>query len=206
MRICRKCEREVDDDSRICRRCGSILDEVPAPVTPLLKPVQEGLPVDPRSDENPITLPIESNAVSTGQDIDCRHWTCMTCGEQIEFNFENCWNCGTASDGTIDSDFVRDQEVSEPLTFEKVPLESVLPIISCSKCGSSKIIPRVEILDQSEGKTGRITCMVVGNPNALIFRDRMYGEIRADICGDCGHVELRVEDALKLYEHYSKPR
>jgi hypothetical protein len=46
--------------------------------------------------------------------------------------------------------------------------------------------------------------VVYGDPEALIFKDRVYGRLKADICGDCGHVELRVENPGELYEHYRR--
>ncbi len=32
-------------------------------------------------------------------------WRCPNCGEQIGDEFDQCWNCGTAPDGTRDADF-----------------------------------------------------------------------------------------------------
>ena len=46
--------------------------------------------------------------------------------------------------------------------------------------------------------------VICGDPSAMIFKDRLYGELKADICGDCGHVELRVANPKELYEHYRK--
>jgi hypothetical protein len=43
---------------------------------------------------------------------------------------------------------------------------------------------------------------VPGKPSALIFKEMLFSDILADICGDCGHVELRVEAPGSLYEHY----
>jgi hypothetical protein len=44
--------------------------------------------------------------------------------------------------------------------------------------------------------------VIYGNPQALLFKDRLYGALSANICGECGHVQLRVANAAKLYEHY----
>jgi hypothetical protein len=49
---------------------------------------------------------------------------------------------------------------------------------------------------------GDLQVVVYGNPEALIFKDRLYGRLSADICGDCGHVELRFENPEELYQHY----
>ena len=39
-------------------------------------------------------------------------WTCHNCGEQIEDNFDACWNCGTSIDGTLNPDFCTESEVT----------------------------------------------------------------------------------------------
>ena len=62
----------------------------------------------------------------------------------------------------------------------------------------------VTVSDQGEYSDGRLKVVVFGDPSALVFKDRLYGELRADICGDCGHVELRVANPEELYGHYRK--
>lgn len=32
-------------------------------------------------------------------------WVCSRCGEHLEADFDACWNCGTAQDGTLSADF-----------------------------------------------------------------------------------------------------
>ena len=32
-------------------------------------------------------------------------WKCQNCNEQVEDNFDVCWNCGTKMDGRIDEEF-----------------------------------------------------------------------------------------------------
>ena len=72
----------------------------------------------------------------------------------------------------------------------------------CAKCGSTKIIPQARVLDQRQHSSGDLQLVVYGNPEALIFKDRLYGTLTADICGACGHVELRVENFEELFDHY----
>ncbi len=38
----------------------------------------------------------------------------------------------------------------------------------------------------------------------MLFKDRMYSVLKADICGECGHVELGVANPQALYQHYKK--
>ena len=47
-----------------------------------------------------------------------------------------------------------------------------------------------------------VQVVIYGNPDALIFTDPHYGRLMADICGECGRVEFRVEDPQELYDDY----
>lgn len=49
---------------------------------------------------------------------------------------------------------------------------------------------------------GELKVVVYGNPEALFFKDRLFGEIRADICGSCGHIQFHVANPSELYDHY----
>ena len=62
----------------------------------------------------------------------------------------------------------------------------------------------VNIRDQGQGSDGSLKVVITGNPAALMFKDRLYGTLRASICGECGHVDLRVANAAELYRHYLK--
>ena len=130
-----------------------------------------------------------------------------------------CWKCLTTKAGEQDPNAVQvlsrvdenDQEVETPvggteaLEPEVDDEESTVPS-ECSRCGSTKIIPGLTIADQGEGSDGKVKAVTFGSPQALIFKDRLYGEIKADICGKCGHIELRVTNPRELYEHYQKSR
>jgi hypothetical protein len=47
---------------------------------------------------------------------------------------------------------------------------------------------------------------IEGNPSAWIRKDRLYGELTARICGECGYTELYVSNAGELYEKYLKAK
>ena len=94
------------------------------------------------------------------------------------------------------------KDPTERQSFEPSHPDSTKPPIACVKCGSRRIIPRVRIADQGANSNGWLKAVVVGNPGALIFRNQVFAEIRADICGECGHLELRVDDPEHLYDHY----
>jgi hypothetical protein len=107
--------------------------------------------------------------------------------------------------GIPDPDFIKDPPADVPDRTEEEPAAENPPseaVTPCPRCGSTKIIPRVRIVDQGQYSNGALQVVIVGNPEALIFKDRRYGNLTADICAACGHVELRVENPRELYEHY----
>jgi len=77
----------------------------------------------------------------------------------------------------------------------------------CSKCGSTKTIPMVNIMDQGQHSDGTLKATVgYTNPEAWLFKGAVYAQLKATICGDCGFVELCVDDPAKVYEDYLKTR
>ena len=69
----------------------------------------------------------------------------------------------------------------------------------------ARIFPRrTQFANQGEYSDGMRKAVVIVNSGALVFRNQMFGEIRADICGQCSHLELRIEGPEDLYEHYLK--
>jgi hypothetical protein len=73
---------------------------------------------------------------------------------------------------------------------------------ACAKCGSTRIIPDAHTTETSSG--GSLAVCVNAKPEAILFKGRHTEYLKACICADCGHVELYVENADKLYEAYSK--
>ena len=202
MWICRKCNLPSDGTSRICRACGGIIDEIPdAP------PVAEAVLPAELVEERP-----EADSESAGP-----NWKCSKCGAIVPSDFDVCWKCLTTKTGEQAEDAgellaqvdQNDQEAEAAVEgaeiLEADDEEMTVPT-ECSHCGSSRIIPGVTIVDQGEGSDGKLKAVLFGSPQAVIFKDRLYAEIKADICGHCGHVELRVTNPGELYEHYRKSR
>jgi hypothetical protein len=52
-------------------------------------------------------------------------WQCPKCGEKLQVNFEVCWKCGTAADGTEDPDFEKPDEPPEDYDAEDETAELV---------------------------------------------------------------------------------
>jgi hypothetical protein len=79
----------------------------------------------------------------------------------------------------------------------------------CERCGSDKIIPNVPMWDHIGDMGIRASparVEVAGNPTAFIFTDKAVGELVVNICGDCGHAELFVQNARALWDKYEHSR
>jgi hypothetical protein len=191
MLICPKCSKTFEDGSKICRDCGAILN-------PVEIPQQEETPTESvfADDEVEEELP-ES-------EWDQTPWQCPTCKESIEAGFDVCWHCGTNRAGKPDPVFVSERAGSEPMETEQLDRSQrkIPQGDPCPRCGSTQVIPNASIGDQGQHSDGKLKAEVVGNPDAWIFKDIERSELKADICGQCGHVELKVTNPGLLYEHY----
>jgi hypothetical protein len=138
-------------------------------------------------------------------------WKCSKCHEAIDDSFGACWKCGTSVDGVEDPDFrslSEGEEVTEEWaeSYSQPEVRGSRTKLTCEVCGSEKIIPEVRILDQGEYSNGRLQVMICGNPNAFLFKDKLMGELKAHVCGECGHTELKVTNPQALYEKYLESR
>ena len=226
MWMCPKCSKQISDGSKICRQCGSILEEAedngPTEKDPqsdlsgqlgqvLVTDEKKPSQVDPDSTTDPSErgdndLQVHEDQYQSEQ-AKAVLWTCRKCGENVPGNFKVCWKCGTTKEGLEDADFVTelpdgDESVQPEVASNFEGLTESEVVSRCAKCGSARIIPGVRLIDQGQGSDGASKVVVFGNPDALVFKDRRYGEVKADICGECGHIELRVSNPRELYEHY----
>jgi hypothetical protein len=235
VRICRKCSKQARDDSKICRDCGAILEDVPEEAVPVASPPPESPPTDgpPSSVEAQAAESGSGGGELPGEVVPWDHepppadegrkpaWKCPGCGESVPGNFDVCWKCLTTKEGDrgdqTQAEFLQkiaaaeepDQEAEPAQVYAEAlgtedEAEERPQLIECPRCGSSKLMRGVTVSDQGEYSDGRLKVVVYGDPAALIFKDRLYGEVKADICGRCGHVELRVVNPSELYRHYRK--
>lgn len=78
-------------------------------------------------------------------------------------------------------------------------------IITCAKCGSDKIIPRVSLMEKGHlNAIDTLTIQIHENPDALFFKSTQTGKLHARICGNCGYVETYVDNHEELYSTYMK--
>ena len=76
---------------------------------------------------------------------------------------------------------------------------------TCSKCGSTKIMRNVPLLDKYGewgNQSGTLAVKVSGAPDAWLFKDTAVGSLTAHICADCGYTELHTRNHRELYEKY----
>lgn len=73
----------------------------------------------------------------------------------------------------------------------------------CAKCGSAHIVPDAPVISRSEFK-GLVSLSVARKPDALLFRAEELADVRARVCGDCGHVEMFVRGARALYRAHKE--
>ena len=75
--------------------------------------------------------------------------------------------------------------------------------MNCTKCGSDRVMPDVHILDHGQWQ-GQLMARVDTNPDAIVFKGAMTSRLRGRVCGDCGFVELFVDNPNTLYKAWQK--
>ncbi|MGI8669856.1 MAG: hypothetical protein ACR2J3_08405 [Aridibacter sp.] len=76
---------------------------------------------------------------------------------------------------------------------------------NCLECGSEKIIKNAHVFDRGDGDgKHNFEVYIDESPDALIFKDRIYHSIRAEICGDCGFVHFFANHPKSLSDAYQR--
>ncbi len=73
----------------------------------------------------------------------------------------------------------------------------------CPECGSEKIVKNAEISTAGSG-TARVSFHQ--NPSAAFFTGSVVSGTRADVCGDCGLIQLFAMDPRKIWDAYQNTR
>jgi len=214
---CRKCNMEGEFGAKICRACGSILDEGPEAVAT----GDDGFQM---SWLEPSSEPIEAVAVESVENFAPLvtdepplrpDWQCVQCGSIVPGDVDVCFRCVTAQGGIAHEQQTNLQEFLDQVEAEQGPAEPVpeyvneAPIeavevtgqLACSRCGSYRMMTGVSIEDKGQfDSTLRVR---VGNdPLVTFFGGAFRSPIAADICGECGHIELRVTNPRELYRRW----
>ena len=73
----------------------------------------------------------------------------------------------------------------------------------CSSCGSRDLMQDVKIVDHGYMDSKHdLAIELHAKPGALIFKDTRKGILTATVCGQCGKVELAVENPHELWDAY----
>lgn len=73
----------------------------------------------------------------------------------------------------------------------------------CLKCQSEKIVANAKVLDRGDSNYSHDFQIAVDEkPDALIFKERNYSYVSANVCGACGFIEFYAEEPSALYEAY----
>ena len=79
--------------------------------------------------------------------------------------------------------------------------------MNCTKCGSDKIMSDVRIVEQGmAGDKNDLSIEFHKKPDAKILKGTQKGTLIANVCGQCGYVELSVGNPKELWDLYKKNR
>jgi predicted nucleic-acid-binding Zn-ribbon protein len=67
----------------------------------------------------------------------------------------------------------------------------------CPKCGSTDV-ERARAIDRTEGLDHELTVATFRNPNAWIFKGKQSSTVTAQVCCNCGYIELTARHAAAL--------
>jgi hypothetical protein len=73
----------------------------------------------------------------------------------------------------------------------------------CPDCDSEKIIQNAKAIDRGESNVNLDLCVAVDEaPEAFIFKKRVYSEVDADVCGECGFIQFYAKNPEILWTAY----
>ena len=73
---------------------------------------------------------------------------------------------------------------------------------TCAKCGSNKIMNNLKITDFGHMNEKKNLSIHVQTTDRMFFNKSVKSEIRAKVCGNCGFVELAVNNPQELWAAY----
>ena len=68
----------------------------------------------------------------------------------------------------------------------------------CLECDSENIIENVLVLDQDGGSGLKFRIAIDQAPSAFIFKERIYSDVTAKVCADCGYISFYAVDLQSL--------
>lgn len=74
--------------------------------------------------------------------------------------------------------------------------------LTCPQCGSDKMIPNARMVEQGRYSAGPPQIVVAQHPEALVLKYPVIQNINANVCGECGVIQLVAENPGMLYQAY----
>jgi ribosomal protein S27AE len=137
-------------------------------------------------------------SADSGIDTEARttHERCPACGAHVDERSVICSSCGLTLELVPgrEGDLVPPDPQNEHVS------------LTCTKCGSSEMMPKVRIMDRGHygSDSGDLTAVTYDDPDALILKGAHRGPLFARICGTCGFTELYLDNYRELYEAYRR--
>ena len=80
--------------------------------------------------------------------------------------------------------------------------------LPCARCGSEEVIKNVQIVDRGEdNRSYSLELQICLSPHGILRKDAMKTAPTAEVCSNCGHVNLTVDrDGIKDLEDASVVR
>lgn len=78
--------------------------------------------------------------------------------------------------------------------------------MKCRLCDSVKIMENMSITDFGHGNVEKNLSVYIQRTDRAFFNKSEKGEIKAQICGDCGHIDLKVGNPKELWEAYQNSK
>lgn len=76
--------------------------------------------------------------------------------------------------------------------------------MECKKCGSTKIMEDIILSDYVVYGIPKNLSVRLKKTNRVLFNEYAKTDIISDICGNCGHMELKIANPKELWETYLK--
>jgi hypothetical protein len=189
MRKCPKCSETFDEPLNFCQACGAMLETV-------VKEAPQSANIEKQGRKPEIA---SSPAIDKSMPASKRPTTVLK--ELLSEAVEELKDCISETKRGIGGANAGDSELTL-LNLSRYSPAHYRARNECPICGSKKNIPNVPIRCKNSDGNGNLSACVDAAPGAFIIEERLDTELLADICGECGHVELKVQNPQDLYSHY----
>lgn len=77
---------------------------------------------------------------------------------------------------------------------------------TCKSCDSTNIVEKLAIADNAYGAIYNLSINIETDPGAVLFRGIKSHNLLANVCIDCGSVELKIKNPKKFHTDYLKSK